>query len=137
MAEGTAPSHPNGNGERVTATLGSKSVGIRSAYPIVLVLLVCVVPLLTWLIQRERKELLDQVLTILNTSVEQNRRDFDELRYLHRETALAILRRLATVEYNLDREPQDRLPPGVLPPGVEEQLKTYLGHQLPSMSPSP
>lgn len=122
-----ATSH-NGNGERMDAKVGGQQVGIRSAYPVVLVLLVCVVPLLIWLIQKERKELVDQFLGTLTTIAATHRADTQVLRELavahHQEQmarqldfARATLRILINIDYNIRHvgEPEE-LPFGTLPP---------------------
>lgn len=118
----------NGNGERVDAKVGGQQVGIRSAYPVVLILLVCVVPLLTWLIQKERKELVDQFLTTLTTIAAKHHADNEALRALavthHQESmarqldfARATLRLLVNIDYNIRHQGEpEELPFGTLPP---------------------
>ena len=113
-------------GEGATANVGNTSLGVRSAYPIVFAILVLVVPLLIWLVQRERKEFMEQALTTLTAMATQHRQEVAELRQLQRDIALALLRRLEHLSYNLDRAPAERLPPGVLPPGVDAELHKQL-----------
>jgi hypothetical protein len=126
--------------EGLDAKVAGQHVGIRSAYPVVLVLLVCVVPVLTWLMQQERKELMQQMLGLLTTIAEKQHDDFTELRALgeahHREAmarqleiARAWLRVMGWMAHNRDLPPEHRLPFGAIPPGLEEQLKKQLPAQ--------